>query len=87
MFGYTTFGTVYGAIICSAGVFNLVQSGVDYLVQTAFHGNPIPVNLGLLGTGFALGVVMLGYVGLQVRRLRRCRDRLDGLMVTPTGGA
>ncbi|KAJ3052999.1 hypothetical protein HK097_005265 [Rhizophlyctis rosea] len=80
VFGYTTFGTVYGAIICSAGVFNLVQSGIDYLVQTGFEGNPIPVNLALLGSGLVLGIAMLGYVGAQVRKIKRDRESLDALL-------
>ncbi|KAL4917137.1 major facilitator superfamily domain-containing protein [Aspergillus aurantiobrunneus] len=58
VFGFQTFGKVYGLIICIAGLGNFAQAGLDALTFTVFDRNPIPVNFILTGltaiTGFAL---------------------------------
>ncbi|KAJ3037859.1 hypothetical protein HDV00_001274 [Rhizophlyctis rosea] len=74
VFGYTTFGTIYGTIIFLAGVFNFVQSGLDYLVQTRFKGDYVVVDLVLEGVGLVLGIPMLLYVGVQARSIAQRRD-------------
>ncbi|KAI7787104.1 major facilitator superfamily transporter [Diaporthe eres] len=71
VFGFKTFGTVYGTIICLAGLFNFSQSGLDYLLHSTFGGDPIPVNLVLLSLGLVVGVSMVLYVGYQSRGLKR----------------
>ncbi|KAI1334737.1 FMP42 protein [Xylariaceae sp. FL0016] len=74
VFGFRTFGTVYGTIICLSGLLNLSQSGLDYLFHETFKGDPIPVNVMLMALGFAVGVCLVGFVGFQARRLRKKRD-------------
>jgi MFS family permease len=71
VFGFRTFGTVYGTIICLSGLFNFSQSGLDYLFHKTSKGDPVPVNVGLLAAGFAVGVCLVGYVGLKTRGLKR----------------
>lgn len=71
VFGFRTFGTVYGTIICLSGLFNFSQSGLDYLFHQTFRGDPIPVNMILLSLGLVVGVAMILYVGFKVRGLRR----------------
>lgn len=71
VFGFKTFGTVYGTIICLSGLFNFSQSGLDYLLHQTFRGDPIPVNLILMSLGLAVGVGLVSYVGYQVRGIRR----------------
>lgn len=71
VFGFKTFGTVYGTIICLSGLFNFSQSGLDYLLHSTFGGDPIPVNLMLLSLGLIVGVSMVSYVGYQARGLKR----------------
>lgn len=71
VFGFKTFGTVYGTIICLSGLLNFSQSGLDYLLHQTFRGNPIPVNAMLLGLGLVSGVALVGYVGFRVRGLKR----------------
>lgn len=71
VFGFKTFGTVYGTIICLSGLFNFSQSGLDYLLHQTFRGNPIPVNVLLMGMGFIVGVALVVYVGYQARGLKR----------------
>ncbi|KAK0251085.1 hypothetical protein B0A54_00026 [Friedmanniomyces endolithicus] len=63
VFGFETFGKVYGLIICGAGVFNFVQQGLDALTHRGFGGDPVPVNLGLGGVALGVGVGLVGFVG------------------------
>lgn len=68
VFGFRTFGTVYGLVICLSGLFNLSQSGLDILVYSTFRGNPVPVDLMLLGLGLVIGSSLVVYVAVQVRK-------------------
>ncbi|KAH7035213.1 major facilitator superfamily domain-containing protein [Microdochium trichocladiopsis] len=70
VFGFRTFGTVYGTIICLAGVLNFSQSLLDYMFRVTFGGNPVPVNLILLVTGLVIGLLLVAYVWVQARLLR-----------------
>ncbi|KAG9238370.1 MFS transporter-like protein Fmp42 [Amylocarpus encephaloides] len=74
VFGFRTFGTVYGLIICLAGLFNFSQSGLDALLHRVFGGNPVPVNLILLGCALVSGVSLCVFVGVKAYTMRR-----DGL--------
>ena len=71
VFGFRTFGTVYGTIICLSGLFNLSQSGLDFLFHQAFGGNPVPVNIILMSVGLGLGICLVLYVGTKARGIRR----------------
>ncbi|KAK8049807.1 major facilitator superfamily domain-containing protein [Apiospora phragmitis] len=71
VFGFRTFGTVYGTIICLSGLFNFVQSGLDFLFHETFHGDPVPVNVMLLILGFVIGVALVGFVGWKARVMRK----------------
>jgi MFS family permease len=71
VFGFRTFGTVYGFIICLAGLFNFSQSGLDALLHKVFNGNPVPVNLILLGAALAGGIALCAFVGIKAYQLRR----------------
>ena len=62
VFGFVTFGQVYGLIICTAGLFNFAQAGLDVLTHQAFHHDPTPVNMMLLSVAFLVGVALVGYV-------------------------
>jgi hypothetical protein len=71
VFGFRTFGTVYGLTICLAGLFNFSQSGFDALLHKVFNENPVPVNLILLGAAFVVGSTLTGYVGHKAYQIRR----------------
>ncbi len=63
VFGFRTFGTVYGLTICLAGLGNFSQSLLDTLTMKVFKGDPIPVNIGLMSAALVVGVALAGYVG------------------------
>jgi len=71
VFGFSNFGTVYGLIICLAGLFNFSQSGLDFLLHKAFHGNPIVVNIMLLVAALVVGIALCMYVGIRAYQMRR----------------
>jgi MFS family permease len=71
VFGFRTFGTVYGLIICLAGLFNFSQSLLDTLTHKTFHNDPRYVNVGLLGVALLVGVALAGWVGWKARGLRK----------------
>ncbi|KAL2069361.1 hypothetical protein VTL71DRAFT_15699 [Oculimacula yallundae] len=62
VFGFKTFGQVYGMIICLSGLVNLSQYGIDALTLEKFHGDPTPVNIVLAALGFVVGVVLVAFV-------------------------
>ncbi|KAL2004157.1 hypothetical protein VTN02DRAFT_6254 [Thermoascus thermophilus] len=62
VFGFQTFGKVYGLVICLAGVSNFAQAGLDTLTFKVFHRNPIPVNVMLTTAAFLVGSVLVGFV-------------------------
>lgn len=68
VFGFATFGRVYGTIIALSGVINFSQTGIVALTKNAFHGNPIPVNASLAVAGFVIGVAIVVFVAVQGRR-------------------
>lgn len=65
VFGFETFGTLYGAIMTVAGVFNILQSYLDKITHTTFHMNPIPVNLLLVVLTVITGGSLVAYVCAQ----------------------
>ena len=71
VFGFQTFGKVYGLIICLAGLLNFSQSGLDAMTHKVFHRDPLPVNILLLLIALAVGVALVGYVYHQSRHLKR----------------
>jgi len=69
VFGFATFGKIYGTIICSSGLVNLLQPAIDAMTYEVFHGNPIPVNAFLAGLAFVVGVVLVLFVVFQGKKV------------------
>jgi MFS family permease len=84
VFGFATFGRVYGAIVCLSGLANLSQTGIDALTKGYFNGNPIPVNAFLTLSGFCVGTSLVIYVTVQVYRMRKLLDQEDAITITNT---
>lgn len=70
VFGFQTFGKVYGLMVCLAGVGNFVQPALDVLTYRVFQGDPVPGNLVLMGLGVVLGGALVGFVAWRVMHLR-----------------
>lgn len=62
VFGFQSFGKVYGLTICLAGLGNFVQAPLDILTFKTFKRNPIPVNVILTVTTFAVGALLVLFV-------------------------
>lgn len=75
VFGYHTFGKVYGLIICMAGLLNFSQAGLDALTHKTFDRDPLPVNLILLFIALIIGLALVGYVYWKSRAIER--DHLE----------
>ena len=71
VFGYTTFGTVYGAIICFSGMMNLLQTYLDNATHFTFNNNPTPVNGTLVSLTLIFGIGMLIFIKSQEKEIIR----------------
>lgn len=71
VFGFETFGRVYGVIICISGVLNVLQAQLDRATHNIFNGNPTPINIGLVSVTALVGVSFLIYVKTQVSAIER----------------
>ncbi|KAI2620028.1 putative MFS transporter [Hypoxylon sp. NC1633] len=78
IFGFASFGRIYGALTCLSGLVNFAQSGLDALTHGPLRGDPTPVNavMAVLGTGLA--AALTAYVVVKGREFRlRMRKRED----------
>ncbi|KAF2666438.1 MFS general substrate transporter [Microthyrium microscopicum] len=75
VFGFHTFGKVYGLIICLAGLFNFSQSALDALTHKVFNRDPKPVNIMLLLIALVVGSALSIFVWKKSKTLNR--DLLD----------
>lgn len=71
VFGFDTFGTIYGTIICFSGVCNILQQLLDGLTHLTFNMNPTPVNTVLTLLTVVFGGSLLYYVRAQEQTLKR----------------
>ncbi|GAV51697.1 hypothetical protein ZYGR_0AF01680 [Zygosaccharomyces rouxii] len=75
VFGFDTFGTVYGLLISISGMFNMVQSILDRLTHTTFKMNPTPLNSILVLITVVSGLALLWDVRRQLRL--RAQGKVD----------
>jgi hypothetical protein len=74
VFGFATFGKVYGLVICLAGVGNFAQAGLDALTLKFWKGNPVPVNVGLTVLVAGVGAGLVGFVVVKSAERERARQ-------------
>ncbi|RHZ46993.1 putative MFS transporter [Aspergillus thermomutatus] len=77
VFGFATFGRVYGTIICVSGLVNFSQYALDALTHGPFHGDPIPINIFLAAAGFVVGTGLVSYVRIAGKRFTKRRLALE----------
>ncbi|KAF2748494.1 MFS general substrate transporter [Sporormia fimetaria CBS 119925] len=89
VFGFATFGKVYGLIICLAGILNFSQTGLDALTHQTFHNDPNPVNIMLLSLGLLVGIALVGFVYKKSHKILRenVEDAAEGARETLMPGA
>jgi hypothetical protein len=68
VFGFSTFGTVYGAIICVSGLCTFLQPALQALTHTIYHDDPSPVNLLLASLGLLVGILLVAFVAIGGRK-------------------
>ena len=80
VFGFQTFGKVYGLIICLAGLFNFLESPLDAATHTVFKNDPVPVNAGLTSIALVVGTTLVIYVYWRSRTMKRdlLEEEADG---------
>lgn len=71
MFGFSTFGRVYGATICISGVANFAQYGLDKLTHGPLHDDPTVINAVMTVSGFVVGLTLVLYVRFKSEGVRR----------------
>jgi hypothetical protein len=71
VFGFASFGRIYGTIVCLAGLSNFTQPGLDALRHDAFHDNPTPINIALGTSGALVGLILSLYTEIRGRRFLR----------------
>ncbi|KAJ4264458.1 hypothetical protein NW762_005658 [Fusarium torreyae] len=67
VFGFATFGRIYGTITCLSGIVQLAQSGLDALTHGPLHDNPVPINVTLGGAGALVGLTLTVFVTVKGR--------------------
>lgn len=79
VFGFATFGRVYGAIICISGMIQFVQTGLDAVTQGPLKGNPTPINILLAALNFVAGTILVVFVQTKGRQMARKLSEEDAL--------
>ncbi|ODV96861.1 hypothetical protein PACTADRAFT_1447 [Pachysolen tannophilus NRRL Y-2460] len=76
VFGFDTFGTIYGSIMCLSGIFNFLQSFLDKETHTTFKMNPIPLNAILVGITVIIGGITVWFVKVEAAAYNQKKEQL-----------
>lgn len=77
VFGFETFGTVYGTIMSLSGLCNILQQLLDRITHVYFGMNPGPVNTVLTALTVVIGLAMVLYVRSQEMMMKRRSLQLE----------
>ncbi|KAG5805365.1 hypothetical protein H9Q71_010065 [Fusarium xylarioides] len=67
VFGFATFGRIYGTVTCISGITQLIQSGLDALTHGPLHDDPTPVNAALGAAGALVGLILTIFITVKGR--------------------
>ncbi|OAA52006.1 Major facilitator superfamily domain, general substrate transporter [Metarhizium rileyi] len=84
VFGYATFGRIYGTIICLSGVVNFLQPAIDTIANNGFDGDPFPVNAAMAAIGVALALVFTAFVTNETRNTPKRAARWENSALLET---
>lgn len=67
VFGFATFGRIYGSITAISGVGQFIQPALDMLVHGPLHDNPVPINLvfGMAGSVISAALTVFVYINTR----------------------
>ncbi|SCU79599.1 LAFA_0B04236g1_1 [Lachancea sp. 'fantastica'] len=82
VFGFETFGTVYGLLMCLSGIFNMGQSYLDKLTHTRFNMNPTPVNLILVSLTALSATTLITFLFKESQNRDKKIRALEQIMAT-----
>ncbi|ORY56366.1 FMP42 protein [Pseudomassariella vexata] len=74
VFGFATFGRVYGMITCLSGLMNFGQSGLDALTHGPLHGDPTPINIAMAVAGTVIGIALTTFIFVKARNFQVQQD-------------
>ncbi|EGW34162.1 uncharacterized protein SPAPADRAFT_59592 [Spathaspora passalidarum NRRL Y-27907] len=77
VFGYETFGTVYGSIIAFSGLCNIFQQVMDKVTLEIFKKNPGPINIILTVLTGVSGFALIGFVKSQEMEIKRLQLEME----------
>lgn len=69
MFGFHTFGTVYGLANSLSGLFGLILRPLDVLTKNRLNSNYTPVNISGLGLGALTSAILSVRIWVAHRRI------------------
>lgn len=67
MFGFATFGRIYGTLVCLSGMANFLQSGLDALTHGPLHDDPTAINATMGAAGVLIGTALTVFVFIKGR--------------------
>ncbi|OQE19297.1 hypothetical protein PENFLA_c019G01138 [Penicillium flavigenum] len=68
VFGFASFGRIYGTVVCVSGIFSLSQAGLDAVTRFALDGNPVPINIALTAAGAFFSATLAVFVAIEGRK-------------------
>lgn len=71
VFGFNTFGQVYGLMMCISGFFNYFQTAFDYFTKQHYNNNPTPVNVMLVSCTVIFGTALITYILKETKHIAR----------------
>jgi len=87
VFGFATFGRVYGTVACVSGLMQLSQTGLDALVHGPLQNNPLPINIMFAAVGTAVSAAMTLYIIVKGNQYRTAQaDEVAAMVADERAG-
>jgi hypothetical protein len=70
VFGFSSFGRIYGLLMTLSGLVGLVLTPMDLLTKHVYHGDYTPINIFLLVAGLVTNIALIGRIYMHERKGR-----------------
>lgn len=67
VFGFATFGRIYGTLVSLSGLANFAQSGLDTLTHGPLNGDPTPINAAFGVGGAVISIGLTLFIAIKSR--------------------